>query len=123
MAQVSKVELHPFSDHPAAAAMLHLARGQLNRAYRLHGLPSPDPLCRDTCIDDPVAEGVGLARERFGEAFAKWEAEMPADLVEPVLQILQEACAVLSERPELHAAEITALEASALLQRLQTALD
>ena len=101
------VDLRPILASPAAAEMLLLARGQLNRAFRKHGLAAPDPLLPaalaafDTAeLDDPAAGGVEHATTRFREPFTAWAARMPGKLVRPVLDILQQTHEGLKRRPE-----------------------
>ena len=100
------VNLSACLTHPAAAEMLLLARGQLNRAFRANGLFPPDPLlavglsCIDSGeLDDPAAAGVERARARYGEAFTSWTEEMPLKLVSPVLDILWRTRQALDRRP------------------------
>lgn len=124
MARVrATVDLHVFTDHPAAAAMLHLARGQLNLAYRNRGMQPPNPLSNwrpaavDTAdLDDPVARGLEYARARYDDAFATWEATMPADFVAPILAILQRAHIALSRQPGPNRAGAATRDAVTLLQ-------
>ncbi len=85
--------------------MLLLARGQLNRAFRAHGLVPPDPLpvsalCRSDPVevDDPAAKGLEYARARHGEAFTEWTKTMPMRLVPPVLDILRQTGAALGRQ-------------------------
>ena len=85
--------------------MLLLARGQLNQAFRTHGLMSPDPLCTGDPsrtdiaeLDAPAARGIEHARAQFGEAFDNWAAEMPLQLARPVLQILQKTLQALKQQ-------------------------
>lgn len=117
------IQLTLFKDYPAAALMLHLARGQLNRAYRLHGLRSPDSLRRRSGVNHAhphgtLAGGVGQARGNFDDALATWEAEMPADLVSPILDILQRTYVALSCQPGSTDAQSAALEAAGILKRI-----
>jgi hypothetical protein len=124
------IDLRPLLAHPDAAEMLMLARGQLNRAFRTHGLLPPDSLFSSESVapaqlstgdlaelDDPVASGVAHATARFGELFASWAAEMPRELVQPVLQILVQTYATLNVQPEHNAAARAAvLQACEFLQ-------
>jgi hypothetical protein len=91
----SDIDLNPLLADPAAAQIMMLARGQLNRAFRVHGLNSPDPLTIGNEfkvdakeLDDPAALGVESAEERFGACFRTWSARMPSTLGAPVLAIL-----------------------------------
>lgn len=86
-------------------AMLLLARGQLNQAFRTHGLHSPDPLhlrnqpWTDAAdLDAPAARGIEHARARFGKAFDIWAEEMPRQLAQPVLDILWRALQALEQQ-------------------------
>ena len=97
------VNLRPLLSNHAAAHMLMLARGQLNRAFRAHGLLSPDPMlvadasCFDAAeLDDPAASGSNHAKERYGEAFVAWTQEMPSHLAGPVAKVLSQ---VLGQLP------------------------
>lgn len=90
------VDLRPLLSDSDATEMLLLARGQLNRAFRQHGLSPPDPLPAgevagvDVMVsDDPAGLGMAHAKKRFPEAFMFWAATMPLDLVDPVLSILR----------------------------------
>ena len=101
------IDLRPILASPAAAEMLLLARGQLNRAFRKHGLAAPDPLLPAALVafdlaelDDPAAQGVEHATARFREPFVTWAAQMPEKLARPVLNILQQTHEGLSRRPE-----------------------
>jgi len=92
-----------------AAEMLLRARGQLNRAFRTHGLLSPDPLpLADVAgtataeLDDPAANGAELARARYKGAFDSWASEMPLTLVQPVLEILRQTHAALTSQSRAH---------------------
>ncbi len=93
-----RIDLRPLLVHRAAAEVLLLARGQLNQAFRTHGLMSPDRLrAQDLSrvdvaeLDAPAARGIEHARARFGEAFDIWAEEMPLKLARPVLDILRQA--------------------------------
>ena len=90
-----QVDLRPLFQQGTPAEILLLARGQLNRAFREHGLRPPDrlvPLDRsdltDQELDDPAAVGIEAAAERFGAAFWEWADFLPLILVRPVLDIL-----------------------------------
>lgn len=90
-----RIDLRPLLTNPAAMSMLLLARGQLNRSFRLHGLIPPDPLVVDGSqavsaadLEDPVALGLDRARTKFGNAFAAWAESMPSNLARPVLDVL-----------------------------------
>ena len=92
----ARIDLRPLLSHDGAAQMLMLARGQLNRAFRAHGLISPDPMLAAGSfridhaeMDDPAAKGFAHARERHGDAFVAWTKEMPASLAQLVLDVLQ----------------------------------
>ena len=107
-----RIDLRPLLAHRAAAEMLLLARGQLNRAFRTHGLMSPDPL--RTCdpshtdvaeLDAPAAQGIEHARARFGEVFDIWAEEMPLQLAHPVLDILWRTLQALKQQKENEASE------------------
>jgi hypothetical protein len=95
---LSHIDLRPILVNPAAAEILFLARGQLNRAFRSHGLVPPDPLARSDGesvdpmeLDDPAAQGIDHAMAKFQEDFIAWAGAMPAKLVPPVLDILRHA--------------------------------
>lgn len=99
------IDLYPLLAHRAAAEMLLLARGQLNRAFRTHGLTSPDPLRAQgpshtdaAELDAPAAHGIEHARARFGEAFDVWAEEMPLQVARPVLDILRQALQALKQQ-------------------------
>lgn len=101
------VDLRPLLAHSDAAEMLLLARGQLNRAFRTHGLISPDPLpARDPSrvdpaeLDDPAARGIEHAKARHGEAFTAWTERMPRKLAHPVLGILRQTHQALGRRQD-----------------------
>ena len=101
------VDLRPLLVHSDAAEMLLLARGQLNRAFRTHGLVSPDPLpardpsCVDSAeLDDPAARGIEHAKARYGAAFTTWTERMPRQLAHPVLGILRQAHQALGQRQD-----------------------
>jgi hypothetical protein len=92
------IDLRPILVNPAAAEILLLARGQLNRAFRSHGLVPPDPLVPSDAegidpmeLDDPAAPGIDHAMAKFGEDFIAWAGAMPAKLAPPVLDILRQA--------------------------------
>jgi hypothetical protein len=91
------IDLSPLMADPAAAEVLMLARGQLNRAFRTHGLISPDPLAVGDAskidpreLDDPAALGIEAAMGRFDESFLTWSNRIPLALAHPVLAILQQ---------------------------------
>ncbi len=101
------LDLRPLSRDGDALEMLLLARGQLNRAFRQHGLLPPDPLPLKPQAagdlagrDDPAGLGMAQARARFPEAFPQWIAGMPLDLVDPVLSILRQTHATLRTRSD-----------------------
>lgn len=92
------IDLRPILAHPAAAEILFLARGQLNRAFRSHSLIPPDPLALSNAenidpmeLDDPAAQGIDHAMAKFQGDFMTWASAMPAKLVPPVLDILRQA--------------------------------
>ncbi len=102
-----RVDLRPVLASRDAAAVLALARGQLNRAFRKHGLFPPDPLRTDNgagidfaVLDDPAAYGIERAQAQFGAAFTTWMSEMPLKLVNPVLEILKQTEASLRVHPD-----------------------
>ena len=101
------IDLRPLLADPQAAEILLLARGQLNRAFRTHGLVPPDPLTLDDAIgtgstelDDPTAQGIEHAMAHFEEAFLTWAERMPRDLAAPVLGILWETHQALCEQQD-----------------------
>ncbi len=90
-----KVDLRPLFQQGTPAEILLLARGQLNRAFREHGLQPPDRLVpldldglTDQELDDPAAAGIEAATARFGSAFREWADFLPLILVRPILDIL-----------------------------------
>jgi hypothetical protein len=92
------IDLRPILVNPAAAEILFLARGQLNRAFRSHGLVPPDPLALSYAasidpaeLDDPAAGGIEHAMAKFQDDFIAWAGAMPVKLVPPVLDILRQA--------------------------------
>lgn len=102
--------------------MLMLARGQLNRAFRKHGLSSPDPMAVDPLavsdpaeLDDPAANGSVHATMKFGDAFTAWAAGMAPDLVEPILEILVQTGAALGSQPGHDAARAAVSRACGFL--------
>ena len=108
-----RINLRPLLSHQAAAEMLMLARGKLNRAFRAHGLTTPDPMLVAASthfdlaeLDDPAANGFSHARARHGGAFVAWTEEMPASLARPVVQVLQQA---LSQLPDGSGAAVAAV--------------
>ncbi len=99
------IDLRPLLADPTAATMLLLARGQLNRAFRAHGLVPPDPLVVEDDsgvdpaeLDDPASTGIDSALAKFQEPFMAWASQMPASLVPPVLDILQQANRALCQQ-------------------------
>ena len=101
------IDLRPLLVHAAAAEMLLLARGQLNRAFRAHGLIPPDPLpgsgsCPTNAseLDDPAARGIEYATAWHGDAFVTWAEAMPRKLVRPVLDILRQTHQALGRQQE-----------------------
>ena len=112
------IDLRPLLVHSDAAEMLLLARGQLNRAFRMHGLVWPDPLPGGSasCVgsterEDPAARGIEHAKARHGEAFVTWAEAMPRKLVRPVLDILRQTHQALDQqRHDSSAAVLTAYE-------------
>jgi hypothetical protein len=119
-----RIDLRPLFAHPGAAEILLLARGQLNRAFRAHGLIPPGPLplrhpfgINPTELDDPAAMGIENARLRFREAFAAWADEMPTRLVRPVLDILWQAHKALAQqRGDSNGIDAATLKAYEFLQ-------
>ena len=98
--------------------MLLLARGQLNQAFRKHGLMSPDPLharnlsCTDVAeLDAPAARGIEHARAQFGEAFDIWAEEMPRQFAHPVLDILWQTFQALEQQNGASEASAAVLKA------------
>ena len=117
-----RLDLRPLLAHRAAAEMLLLARGQLNRAFRTHSLMSPDPLrAQDPShtdvaeLDAPATHGIEHARARFGEAFDVWAEEMPLQLARPVLDILWQALQALKQQSGASEAGAAVLKAHEFL--------
>lgn len=117
-----RIDLRPLLAHRAAAEMLLLARGQLNQAFRTHGLMSPDPLCTGDPshtdiaeLDAPATRGIEHARARFGAAFDIWAGEMPLKLVRPVLDILRQALQALKRQNGASEASAAVLKAHEFL--------
>jgi hypothetical protein len=101
------IDLRPILVNPEAAELLLLARGQLNRAFRRHGLIPPDPLVPGDAagidpaeLDDPAAQGIDHAMAKFQDAFIAWAGAMPVKLGPPVLDILRQAHRTLSQSPD-----------------------
>ncbi len=101
------IDLRPLLVHAAAAEMLLLARGQLNRAFRAHGLIPPDPLpgsgsfpTNASELDDPAAKGIEYATAWHGDVFVIWAEAMPRKLVRPVLDILRQTHQALGRQQE-----------------------
>jgi len=116
VAVVERVDLRPLLVDRDAAQMLQLARGQLNAAFRKHGLFPPDPLPVGEHasldlddLDDPAAKGPAYADAHYPDAFAVWSAEMPQSLVAPVLGILKQTLAALQGREPVEAIAIAAV--------------
>jgi hypothetical protein len=113
------IDLSPLMIDPAAAEILMLARGQLNRAFRTHGLTPPDPLpLGDSSdidpkeLDDPAALGIDNAMARFEESFLTWSSRMPLALARPVLNILRQTCQALGhQRDDTEGPGVAALKA------------
>jgi hypothetical protein len=113
------LDLRPILVNPAAAEILLLARGQLNRAFRSHGLVPPDPLVPSDAegidpmeLDDPAAQGIDHAMAKFHEDFIAWAGAMPAKLAPPVLDILRQAHEALNgPRNATNAAAVAVREA------------
>ena len=113
------LDLRPILVNPAAAEILLLARGQLNRAFRSHGLVPPDPLVPSDAegidpmeLDDPAAQGIDHAMAQFQEDFIAWAGAMPAKLGPPVLDILRQAHEALNRpRNATNAAAVAVREA------------
>jgi hypothetical protein len=89
------IDLRPLCRCPDAMEMVLLARGQLNQAFRKHGLLPPDSLkaesptpFTDTALDNPVASGMDNAIAQFGEVFTDWANTLPTTILRPVLAIL-----------------------------------
>jgi hypothetical protein len=108
---LNHIDLRPILANPAAAEILLLARGQLNRAFRSHGLVPPDPLAPSDAegiepmeLDDPAAQGIDHAMAKFRENFIAWAGAMPAKLVPPVLDILRQAHEALAHEALAHEA-------------------
>ena len=124
------IDLRPLLGRPAAAGILLSARGQLNLAFRQHGL-----LGRDRLPEGPAGGGAGFqppypgpgwnaasdARQRHGEAFVAWAEAMPSQLAAPVLDILRRTHLALSQHPgDAGGADAAVLEAyDFLLNRSQ----
>jgi hypothetical protein len=92
-----RVDLKPLFEQGAPAEILLLARGQLNRAFREHGLLPPDRLVPRNAsglteqeLDDPAAAGIEGAAARYGDAFWEWADSLPLILLRPILDILQQ---------------------------------
>ncbi len=130
-----RIDLRPLFNRPVAATMLLLARGQLNRAFRSHGLTPPDPLpiaslsksrlsgMTPTDLDDPAARGIDKATAWFGQAFVTWSATMPATLASPVLKVLHQTHDSLTKQHgRAHETSSAVLEACEFLSR-QAGLD
>ena len=99
-----------------------MARGQLNQAFRAHGLTSQDPMhlrnlsCTDAAeLDAPAARGIEHARARFGAAFNNWAEEMPRHLAHPVLDILWQAFQALKQQNGASEASAAVLKAHEFL--------
>jgi hypothetical protein len=114
---LNDIDLRPILVHPKAAEILLLARGQLNRAFRSHGLVPPDPMVLSdaegidpTELDDPAAQGIDHAMAKFQEDFIAWAGAMPAKLVPPVLDILRKAHAALDGSQDAANAAAAALQ-------------
>ena len=93
-----RIDLQPLFAQRDAAEILLLARGQLNRAFRHHGLQPPDQLVpadgdasvtRDE-LEDPARLGVDAAASRFGAAFWDWAFSLKLDIAVPLLAILEQ---------------------------------
>jgi hypothetical protein len=113
------IDLRPILVNPAAAEILFLARGQLNRAFRSHGLVPPDPLALSYAasidpaeLDDPAALGIDQAMAKFQDDFIAWAAAMPMKLVPPVLDILRQAHQALGDPQDDPSTAGTALRAA-----------
>jgi hypothetical protein len=120
-----RVDLRPLLAHPDAAEMLMLARGQLNRAFRRHGLLPPDIMAAGAAaavdLDDPAANGSVRAEARFGTAFTAWAVAMAPELVAPVLAILTQTAAALGPQPEHEAARTAVSQARRFLKNANPA--
>jgi hypothetical protein len=113
---VERVDLRPLLADRDAAQMLQLARGQLNAAFRKHGLFPPDPLPVGEHapldlddLDDPAAKGPAYADANYPDAFAVWSTDMPQTLVAPVLGILKQALGALQDREPVDSSAIAAV--------------
>jgi hypothetical protein len=113
------IDLRPILANPEAAEILLLARGQLNRAFRSHGLVPPDPMVLGDAastdpmeLDDPAAQGIDHAMAKFQENFVAWAGAMPAKLVPPVLDILRKAHEALDGPSDPANAAAAALQAA-----------
>ena len=118
----NRINLRPLLAHRAATEMLLLARGQLNQAFRAHGLTPQDPMrlldlsCTDAAeLDAPAARGIEPARARFGAAFDVWAEEMPRQLAHPVLDILWQALQALKQQNGASEASAAVLKAHEFL--------
>ena len=76
---LNHIDLRPILVNPKAAEILFLARGQLNRAFRSHGLIPPDPMALSDAenidpmeLDDPAAQGIDHAMAKFQGDFVAW---------------------------------------------------
>jgi hypothetical protein len=121
------IDLSPLMTDPDAAEILMLARGQLNRAFRTHGLIPPDPLRLDDSsdvdqkeLDDPAALGIDEAMARFEESFLTWSSRMPLALARPVLDILRQTYQALGhQQDDTKGPGVAALKAHAFLLERQ----
>lgn len=116
MTRPNPIDLRPLLADPPAAQIVLLARGQLNRAFRRHGLVPPDALALDDsteamALDDPAAQGIDAAMARYGEDFLAWAGAMPAKLVPPLLDMLRQAQERLHSQND-HNGPATALRAA-----------
>jgi hypothetical protein len=116
---LNHIDLRPILANPEAAEILLLARGQLNRAFRSHGLVSPDPMVLGDAastdpmeLDDPAAQGLDHAMAKFQENFVAWAGAMPVKLVPPVLDILRKAHEALDGPQDPANATAAALQAA-----------
>jgi hypothetical protein len=99
------IDLRPLMADPAAAVILMLARGQLNRACRKHGLSPSDSLQLDetpdidlAILDDPAAAGIDQALAQFDEAILGWSSRMPLVLARPILDILRRTYRAVADK-------------------------
>ncbi len=103
-----RIDLRPLHRKMEAAEIMLLARGQLNRAFRRHGLPPPDRLvpgergtiATEDDLDDPARLGIEQAAARFGAAFWDWAYDLPIAVARPILAILEQTWRRETAAPE-----------------------